>query len=143
MKIICTVLALAMLVVAIPACTYLTPYKIEIQQGHVLDDAELAKLKRGMSRNQVAQVLGTPLLTDVFHGERWDYIHYVRKRGRMTAQKKLTLIFAEDKLARLEGDGAPPLAPPEAQHDGQQGAPSVAREPGAPAKPAAPEPPRQ
>jgi outer membrane protein assembly factor BamE len=138
MKIICTAFALTMLVAAIPACTYLTPYKLEIQQGHVLEDKDLVKLKQGMSRNQVAQVLGTPLLIDVFHAERWDYIHYVRKRGRMTAQKKLTLIFADDKLARLEGEPAPSLAPAEGQRDAQQSTPTV--EPPAPAKPAPSEP---
>jgi outer membrane protein assembly factor BamE len=94
-------------------CTYLTPYKLEIQQGHVLDDAGIAKLKAGMSKTQVSQVLGTPLLTDVFHQNRWDYVHYLRKRGRMTAEKKLTLIFEDEKLARLEGAGVAQLAPAE------------------------------
>ena len=93
------------------ACTYLTPYKLPIQQGNIVDSESLTKLKSGMSKNQAVQVLGTPLLNDVFHANRWDYVHFLNKRGRISEQKHVVLIFEEEKLARLVGDGAPPLEP--------------------------------
>ncbi len=76
-----------------------------------MTDEALAKLRSGMTKNQVSQVLGTPLLNDVFHANRWDYVHYVRRRGNMIDQKHIALIFEDEKLARLEGTGAPALAP--------------------------------
>ena len=98
------------------ACTYLTPYKLPIQQGNIIESESLIKLKSGMSKNQAAQVLGTPLLNDIFHANRWDYVHYLNKRGRMSEQKHVALIFEEEKLIRLVGEGVPalePLAAPE------------------------------
>ena len=93
------------------ACTYLTPYKLPIQQGNIVESESLAKLKSGMSKNQAAQVLGTPLLNDIFHANRWDYVHYLNKRGRMSEQKHVALIFEDEKLARLVGDAVPALEP--------------------------------
>ena len=95
----------------IGACTFLTPYRVEIQQGHVMTDEMMGKLRSGMTKNQVSQVLGTPLLNDVFHANRWDYVHYVSRRGTMSDQKHVALIFEDEKLARLDGVGSPPLAP--------------------------------
>ena len=106
-------LCLAGLMLCAGACTYLTPYRLEIQQGHVMTDEALAKLRSGMTKNQVSQVLGTPLLNDTFHANRWDYVHYVRRRGNMIDQKHMALIFEDEKLARLDGSGAPALAPAE------------------------------
>ncbi len=108
-------LVIALTLALLSACTYLTPYKIEIQQGNVVKDDELAQLRAGMSKQQVTQTIGTPLVTDVFHADRWDYVHYVRKRGRMLEQRKLTLVFREDRLAKLEGDGAPALPASESE----------------------------
>ena len=93
------------------SCTYLTPYKLPIQQGNIIESESLSKLKSGMSKNQAAQVLGTALLNDIFHANRWDYVHYLNKRGNMLEQKHVVLIFEEEKLARLVGDGVPALAP--------------------------------
>jgi outer membrane protein assembly factor BamE len=93
------------------ACTYLTPYKLPIQQGNIVESESLTKLKAGMTKNQAVQVLGTPLLNDLFHANRWDYVHYLNKRGRMSEQKHVALIFEEEKLARLVGDGVPELTP--------------------------------
>lgn len=93
------------------ACTFLTPYRLEIQQGHVMTDEAMGKLRAGMTKNQVSQVLGTPLLNDVFHANRWDYVHYVSRRGNMKDQKHVALLFEDEKLARLEGPGAAALAP--------------------------------
>ncbi len=126
------------------ACTYVTPYKLPIQQGNIIESESLPKLKSGMSKNQVAQVLGTPLLNDIFHANRWDYVHYVNKRGRMAEQKHMALIFEDEKLTRLVGDGVPalePMAAPEAPAIATPAAEPVVDEAAAPKpeEPAAPD----
>ncbi|MDQ3260049.1 MAG: outer membrane protein assembly factor BamE [Pseudomonadota bacterium] len=108
------------------ACTYLTPYKLPIQQGNIIESESLPKLKSGMSKNQAAQVLGTPLLNDIFHANRWDYVHYLNKRGRMSEQKHVALIFEEEKLVRLVGEGVPALAPMAAPDASATAAPAAA-----------------
>jgi len=107
--ILCGALALA-------ACT---PYKIDIRQGNFVDEKMVAKLKPGMTRSQVRFVLGTPLLADPFHPERWDYVYSYRTRGRLVDQRKLTVVFEGDKLARLEGVALPA---PSAQAVGKESA---------------------
>lgn len=115
--------------VLIAACSALTPYKLPIQQGNIVSAEAVGKLKSGMSKNQAAQALGTPLLNDLFHANRWDYVHYLSKRGTMSAKNHVSLIFEDEKLARLVGEGVPALesiaatelpatkpAPPEAKN---------------------------
>ena len=74
-------LALA-LVILLPACSYVpripgvTPYKIEIQQGNFVSQDMVSQLKPGMTKEQVRFVLGTPLVTDIFHPDRWDYLYW-------------------------------------------------------------------
>lgn len=128
------------------ACTYLTPYKLPIQQGNIVESESLTKLKSGMSKNQAAQVLGTPLLNDIFHASRWDYVHYLNKRGRMSEQKHVALIFEEEKLARLVGDGVPALEPMTMPEEAATAAPAAAPaedDAAAPAPEASPAPDKQ
>lgn len=87
---------------------FLKPHKIDVQQGNFVDQTMLAKLKVGMSKAQVRYVLGSPLIADPFHAERWDYTFIDRARGKLKDTRRVTVIFQEDKLARLEGD-VPPL----------------------------------
>jgi outer membrane protein assembly factor BamE len=96
-----------LLAAALMAGCSLKPYKLDIQQGIVLDADMMGRLKEGMSRQQVGYVLGTPLLTDPFHANRWDYVYYTRKQGKLDKPKHLTLFFKDDKLARLESDYDP------------------------------------
>jgi outer membrane protein assembly factor BamE len=105
------------LVVLIAACSALTPYKLPIQQGNIVSSESLAKLKSGMSKNQAAQALGTPLVNDIFHANRWDYVHYLSKRGTMSEKNHVALIFEEERLARLVGEGVPALLPMAEQAD--------------------------
>ncbi len=89
------------------SCSYvptIAPYKIDIQQGNVVTQEMVSKLKAGMSKAQVRFILGTPLLTDAFHTDRWDYIYVFKKEGVLQEQRKLTVLFAGDALKRLEGD---------------------------------------
>ncbi len=80
-------------------------YRIDIQQGNVLEDETIARLKPGMTRQQVKFLMGTPLIQDPFHPERWDYVHTFQPgSGKMTRQH-LTLFFEADRLARIDKSG--------------------------------------
>jgi len=94
----------------IAACSYkpgfLNEYKIDIQQGNVLSQEMVAQLKPGQTRDQVRFLLGTPMVADVFHQQRWDYV-YRYKNGQTgdVNSRKLTVFFdAEGKLQRVDGD---------------------------------------
>lgn len=80
------------------------PHRIDVQQGNALDQESVAKLKPGLTRSQVRFLLGTPLLVDPFHPNRWDYVYTFHKAGKLTEQKRITLYFDNDVLQRMEGD---------------------------------------
>lgn len=81
-------------------------YRPTIQQGNILETSQVDKLKVGMSRNQVIYVMGTPLLEDPFHKNRWDYIHTVKNgRTQITTVQRVTLYFKNDQLARIDKSG--------------------------------------
>lgn len=111
----------ALLLSACSLAKYAEPYRIDIRQGNYVTQDMMSQLKPGMSKDQVRFVLGTPLLTDIFHGERWDYI-YRFQAGRGDLQQRRFAVFFEDgKLARVAGDvvaagsieaPAEPAAPP-------------------------------
>lgn len=83
----------------------LSVYRVEVQQGNVVTQEMIDKLKPGMTRSQVRFVLGTPLVTDVFHPDRWDYYYYLRGSKEETAEtRQLTLIFKNDTLVSVQGD---------------------------------------
>jgi outer membrane protein assembly factor BamE len=86
----------------------LKPYRIEIQQGNFVSQEMVSKLKPGMSKDQVRFVLGTPLITDSFHADRWDYV-FRRQRVNSTEleHRKIAVFFEDGKLKRVEGDVKP------------------------------------
>lgn len=90
----------------------LSLYKMDVQQGNYVDQDMVAKLQPGMSRAQVRFVMGTPLVTDIFHADRWDYIYFYRKGGKVVEQRRLALFFEGDLLRRIEGDGVPARVAP-------------------------------
>ena len=87
--------------------TAMTPYKIEVVQGNFVSKEQVEALKPGMSRQQVRDILGTSLLTDVFHTNRWDYVFTIRRQGVEPQQRRLTLYFDGELLQRFEGDPMP------------------------------------
>lgn len=95
---------LLLLALQLAACGWLAPYRIDIQQGNFVSQEMVAQLKRGMTRDQVRFVLGTPLVTDVFHANRWDYVYLLDRPGQPRVQRRLAVFFEDDKLARVEGD---------------------------------------
>jgi outer membrane protein assembly factor BamE len=100
---------------AIAACAALLAgcvYRIEIQQGNYVTQDQVQKLKTGMTRTEVRQALGTPLLQDVFHADRWDYYFSHAKGGKAGERKLFSVHFKDDKLASFTGDVQPPAPPP-------------------------------
>jgi outer membrane protein assembly factor BamE len=85
----------------------ITPYKIDIQQGNYISQEMVSQLKPGMSKDQVRLALGTPLLTDVFHADRWDYVYWREAPDGKRESRKLVVNFADGKLASLGGDVVP------------------------------------
>ena len=83
-------------------------YKLDINQGNYISQDMVDKLKVGQSRQQVRLILGTPLLVTVFRDDRWDYSYLFNRQGRTVEQRNFTVYFVDDKVARWEGDEAPP-----------------------------------
>ncbi len=83
------------------------PYRMEIQQGNFISQETVAQLKVGMSKDQVRFVLGSPLVTDLFHGDRWDYVYYRDFTGGRREQRKMAVFFDDGKLVRVSGDVMP------------------------------------
>ena len=79
-------------------------HKIDIQQGNVIDQEMLNQLKPGMDKKQVKFIMGTPVLIDPFHNERWEYIYSFQEGGSVREQRHITLHFENDKLAYISGD---------------------------------------
>lgn len=85
----------------------ITPYKMDIPQGNVVTQEMVSKLKPGMTKAQVRFIMGTPLIIDTFHANRWDYVYRNQVSGKPLEERKLTLYFEQDVLARVEGDVVP------------------------------------
>ena len=94
----------------VPMLPGITPHKIDIQQGNYVTQDMVAKLKPGMSKSQVRFALGTPLIVDPFHTDRWDYIYVLQKGGRVAEQRRIVVVFQDDKLLRIDGDIVPSAA---------------------------------
>jgi outer membrane protein assembly factor BamE len=93
----------------VPMLPGISPYQIDIQQGNYVTQDMLDKVKPGMSKAQVRFALGTPLVVDPFHNDRWDYVYELKKRGRRIEYRRMVVHFADDKLLRVEGDVAPAM----------------------------------
>lgn len=86
---------------------WITPYRIEVVQGNVITKEMAAAVKLGMSRAQVRDALGSPLLADIFHGDRWDYVFTIRRQGAAYQQRRATALFEGDNLKSFESDELP------------------------------------
>jgi len=101
------VLLISLLLFTTGGCNLL--YRMDIQQGNVITQEMVDKLRAGMTRSQVRFVLGTPLVSDPFRPDRWDYFYSFRHGVKGEAeQRRLTVIFKGDHLVRLEGDVVAP-----------------------------------
>lgn len=97
-------LLIAALLAGLAGCSYLTPYKLDIPQGNAITADQTAKLKLGMTRAQVRFVLGSPLLSDPFHPNRWDYLYYASKGGKLEYDKRYHVLFEGDRVIGMGGD---------------------------------------
>ncbi len=84
-----------------------TPYKVEVVQGNFVSKEQVDALQPGMSRQQVREILGSPLMTSVFHAERWEYVFTIKRKGVAEQARKLTVFFNGDLFDRAEGDDMP------------------------------------
>ena len=87
---------------------FFSPYRPDIQQGNFVSEEMVSQLKEGMTRDQVRFILGTPLLTDIFHAERWDYpFRLARGSGETTSSRVVVFFDKEGKVARFDGGNLP------------------------------------
>jgi outer membrane protein assembly factor BamE len=81
-----------------------TPYKVEVVQGNFVSKEQKEALQLGMPRNQVRDILGSPLVTSVFHADRWEYVFTIRRQGQEPQQRKLTVFFKGNELTKIDSD---------------------------------------
>ena len=93
--------ALAVMALVLTACVY----RIDIQQGNLLDEDVIDQVELGMTRSQVQFLLGTPMISDSFHQDRWDYTYYFRRgRSRQIDQRWFIVFFQDDEVVRIDRD---------------------------------------
>jgi outer membrane protein assembly factor BamE len=110
--------ALALSLVALAGCQSLqsadnflgviTPYKVEVVQGNVVTQEQAVAVKPGMSRAQVRDILGSPLLTDPFHQNRWDYVFTIRRQGAEPQHRRVVVLFEGETLKSIDTGGELP-----------------------------------
>ena len=85
----------------------ITPYRMEIVQGNVVTKEQMDRVRVGMTRRQVRDVLGAPLVADIFHADRWDYLFLIRRQGAEPQRRAITLVFAGDALRTIDSPELP------------------------------------
>jgi outer membrane protein assembly factor BamE len=100
-------LAAVLLVFLIGGCAsqdvFLRPYRIEVVQGNVLTQEQVALVQIGQTKTQVREVLGAPLLSDAFHANRWDYVFTISRQGAAPQQHRVLALFDGEALQAIEG----------------------------------------
>lgn len=119
-----TIVTSFLLAVTLAGCSswnpiaFLHPYRIDVQQGNVVTQEMLDQLKPGMTPSQVRYALGTPLIIDPFHTERWDYAYEMKKDGKTVERRHIIVLFENGKFKGLQGDVKPAAAKPSAESGG-------------------------
>ena len=90
-------------------------YRINVEQGNVVTEEMVEQLRPGLNRRQVRYIMGTPLIEDSFHEDRWDYLYLLRNGSELLSETQLTLWFEEDALVRVEGPDAPSWDEPQSE----------------------------
>jgi len=86
-------------------------YTLDVQQGNMIDQSMIDQIRPNMSKRQVLYIMGSPMLTDAFHQNRWDYIYSNQPGNEPRMQKKITLIFDDDRVIGVQGDFKPSALP--------------------------------
>ena len=87
-----------LLILLISACSSFSFYKVPVTQGNIFEDEDIDKLQVGQSMNQVQFILGSPMIKDPFHSNRWDYLNLVTVGDEKIVEKKLVVIFDDENL---------------------------------------------
>ena len=97
---------------AIVGCSISMPrvHKVAVQQGNILNQSMIDKLKPGMTRTQVAYVMGRPVMINTFDPDRWDYVFTIEVPGQFNESTRMSLFFENDVLTHFSGDMAPSTA---------------------------------
>ena len=101
-KVLITILILVGLTLSAPGCS---AYKIDIRQGNTLDPEVIDSLRVGMSKQQVVFLMGTPLVQDPFHPNRWDYVYTFKPGGGKMTRQHVCLYFEGDRLSKIDKAG--------------------------------------
>jgi outer membrane protein assembly factor BamE len=86
-------------------------YTIDIQQGNIIEQSMIDQLRPGMNQRQVLYIMGSPMLNNVFHKNRWDYVYSNQPSGEDRVQKQISLFFENDQIAGIQGDFRPSATP--------------------------------
>ena len=101
------ILLFALLTACGSAAPSIKPFKMDIQQGNVVTSKMLLQLRPGMTKSQVRFIMGTPLIVDSFHKDRWDYFYQLRQAGKIVEQRRVILDFDKELLTKVRGDVVP------------------------------------
>ena len=91
-----------------------------MEQGNVVTEEMVEQLRPGLNRRQVRYIMGTPLIEDSFHSDRWDYRYLLRNGDQTLSETQLTLWFEADELVRAEGPDAPEWDAPQPEPTGDE-----------------------
>ena len=80
------------------SCSSLTPYKVPVLQGNLFEEKDIDKLSAGLTKEQVQFILGTALIKDPFHSQRWDYYYSVKVGTEILSERKISILFDENNL---------------------------------------------
>ena len=86
---------------------FIAPYKPDVIQGNVVTTEQISQIKTGMSRSQVKDILGSPLITDPFHADRWDYVFTLRRQGFDDQQRSFVVLFDKDQVQKIDAPALP------------------------------------
>jgi outer membrane protein assembly factor BamE len=111
-----TILFLSFLSVPLMSCSPVLDnlpyvYKIDVNQGNMIDQAIVDQLRPNMTKRQVLYIMGSPMLVDFFHQNRWDYIYSSKKGGEDLKQKNISIFFENDQIKNIQGDFKPSTLP--------------------------------
>ncbi len=111
-----SILSLSLLSLSLTSCSTVLNhlpyvYKIDVNQGNMIDQAMIDQLRPNMTKRQVLYVMGSPMLVDFFHQNRWDYVYSSKKGGEEREQKTVSIFFENEQIKGIQGDFKPGAVP--------------------------------
>ena len=96
------IISLILICFLISGCSFFRIHKVDIEQGNIITPDEVSQLRLGMSENEVKAILGTPVLSNIFTPNRFDYIYTLQKGQKNMAEKRIALIFYQGRLQEIQ-----------------------------------------